>query len=360
VADVRRDPPALPVIRREAVLLAAQVARFASAADEEARRARELTANLSAIEARVDLLTGTRRTYDAESIAFFGITPERPDPARLAAIRSQIAAIVGREGRLVDRYVAFVAGVTVPDDRLPAVMAAALDECRSRTVRHVALPPREHASLQFVHDRPWGAFSRYLGDAQSAIQINRDFRFTVDQALQIACHEGYPGHHARNAYAAPSRAGRVPAERLVQLMFAPEAVDAEGTAMLAADVAFSPGERVAFVRDRLFPLAGLDPSLAARHVTVERLVGDLQVVQGDIARRYLDGELEFARAVAALEEQALVPHAEGLIKYINEYRTYVTAYTAGTTRFAARLAACAGAGPSADARWRCYADLAFR
>ena len=79
------------------------------------------------------------------------------------------------------------------------------------------------------------------------------------------------------------------------------------------------------------------------------------MVQADVARRYLDGELEFARAVTALEEQALVPHAEALVKYINEYRSYVTTYTAGT---AAVRRAPGGlrrvSEPTDDIRWRCF------
>ena len=91
-------------------------------------------------------------------------------------------------------------------------------------------------------------------------------------------------------------------------------------------------------------------------MAIERLVSDLQEVQADVARRYLDGELEFSRAVAALEEQALVPHAEALIKYVNEYRSYVTTYTAGRIVLAARLAACSGAQPSENERWRCFKE----
>ena len=78
--------------------------------------------------------------------------------------------------------------------------------------------------------------------------------------------------------------------------------------------------------------SGLASDGAASHIEVERLVGRLQIVQADIARRYLDGGLEFARAVAELEEQALVPHGEALIKYFNEYRSYVTAYTEAAVR----------------------------
>jgi hypothetical protein len=140
----------------------------------------------------------------------------------------------------------------------------------------------------------------------------------------------------------------------VQLMFTPEGLDSEASAMLAADVAFSTNDRVRFVRERLFPLAGLDAADVERHLEVERLVGDLQMVQADVARRYLDGALEFARATAALENEALVPHAEALVKYINQYRSYVTTYTVGRLRLAARLAACTGPTPTDDIRWRCF------
>ena len=364
VADVRRNPPSLPEIKRQAEALRAKLSRIAAA---DASRAAAIAADLSAIATRVDLLTGKRLPYADESLAFFGVAPGAMDEPRMDELRAQIAAGVGAGGRLVDRYAAFAARFTVPADRLSAVMQAALDECRTRTLAHIPLPPGEHVTLEFVRDKPWSAFSRYLGDAHSSIQINTDFRFTVDQALQIACHEGYPGHHARNvAHGARdvvhdahdvahdfSRA----AERSVQLTFSRESLASEASAMLAADVAFPAEERVRFERERLFRLAGLDPSDAERHITVERLVGELQIGQAHIAQRYLDGELEFTRAAAALEEQVLVPHAEALLKYINEYRSYVTTYTAGRAQFAAQLAACAGAEPDGPARWRCFLDL---
>jgi hypothetical protein len=354
VADVRRDPPPLPAIRLEARELARRLSAdtFGPA---DAIRAHVLSADLAAIAARVDLLTGTRLPFDRESAVFFGLVPPPADEARLTGIRSRIADLIGHGGRLVDRYTAFAARYTVPPDRLANVMRAAVGECRRRTLAHVALPPDEQVTLEFVRDKPWGAFSRYLGDARSTIQINTDFRFTVDQVLQIACHEGYPGHHTRNTLRAPRRdTPDDPPERSIQLMFAPEALESEGAAMLAADVAFPAEERVRFVGEQLFPLAGLDRAGADRHVEVERLTGDLQMVQADVTRRYLDGGLEFARAVTVLEEEALVPHAEALVKYINEYRSYVTAYTAGKALVSSRVEACAGPRPADEIRWRCF------
>ena len=156
--------------------------------------------DLAAISARVDLLTGVRLPFDAESRIFFGVAPAPARRNRASpATRAAIADSVGRGGRLVDRYAAFAARFT---DSRPIgcrpVMEAAIDECRRQTLAHVALPAGEQAALEFVHNKPWSAYSRYLGGAHSVLQINADFRFTVDQALEVACHEGYPGHHVRN------------------------------------------------------------------------------------------------------------------------------------------------------------------
>ena len=351
VADLRRSPPPLADIKREAGALSRRLSAAVAGDAVEAARANALAADLGAIITRVDLLHGTRLPYDKESAAFFGIAPAPLDERRLDAVRSQIADSVGRNGRLVDRYAAFAARFTVPPERLQPVMEAALAACRAATLAHVALPPGERATLEFVRDAPWSAFSRYLGGARSVIRINADFHFTMDQALQVACHEGYPGHHTLNTLR--TLAGDRP-ERSVQLTFSPESLVSEASAMLASDVAFPPDERLRVVRDRLFPLANLPPDEAASHLQVERLVGELQIVQADVARRYLDGELDFTRAVTELEERALVPHAEAQMKYVNEFRSYVTTYTAGRAALASRLAACAGPHPSGDAGWRCY------
>jgi hypothetical protein len=349
VADVRRDPPPLAGIRRDAAALADRLPAHRFVDPLQLQRVGGLVRNLRALVTRVDLLTGTRLPYDQESVAFFGIAPPPIDQDRLERTRARIAASVGGTGRLVDRYTAFASRFVIAADRLPPVMAAALDACRAATRAHLELPAGETASLAFVRSKPWSAFSRYLGGGRSLIQINADFQFTVDQALQIACHEGYPGHHARNTARTAGTAAGWP-ERLVQLTFSPESFASEVSASAAADVAFPSDDRLAVVRDRLFPLAGLAPSGAAAHIAVERLVGELQVVQSDVARRYLDGGLEFARAVTELEERALVPHAEALVKYMNEYRSYVTTYTAGADAFTVR---CSGQASDA-ARWRCF------
>jgi hypothetical protein len=362
VSDIRRSPPPLTAIKRDAAGLSARIRARHDPDPVERVRVQAMVRDLAAIVARVDVLAGARPPFAEESASFFGIAPGPIEETDLSAIRAQVADLIGGGERLVDRYAAFAARFTIPPERLQPVMAAALDACRAATVAHLRLPAGEQARLEFVTNKPWSAFSRYLGGGRSVIQINTDFRFTVDQALQIACHEGYPGHHTRNALrtGAGDAAAGWP-ERSVQLTFSPESLTSEASAMLAADVAFPSDERVRLERSTLFPLAGLPAALVEQHIEVERLVGQLQIVQADVARRYLDGQLEFTRAASELEQRALVPHAETQVKYINQFRSYVTTYTTGRAAFAERLQACAGYGAIPAVRWRCFInDSAMR
>jgi len=84
----------------------------------------------------------------------------------------------------------------------------------------------------------------------------------------------------------------------------------------------------------------------------------LAPVEAAVARRYLDGELEFERAGAALEAGALMAHPEAALKYINEFRTYVVTYTYGRELAERFVDATAGPSPTAEARWRAYEQLA--
>jgi hypothetical protein len=210
------------------------------------------------------------------------------------------------------------------------VLARAIQGCREQTLNHLHLPPGEGVTVEYVHDKPWSAFSRYQGNFRSMIQINADLALTVDRALALACHEGYPGHHAYNVMQELQFVReRNWSEWMVQPTFSPQSLASEALATFAVEVAFPEAERLRFERDTLFPLADLDSKDAAGYLRVERLVDQLQSAQPAIARDYLDGRLEWARAAAELEEQVLMAHPEDTLKYINEYRSYMLTYTLG-------------------------------
>jgi hypothetical protein len=328
VADIRENPPSLAQIRRSALALIAEL-RDKPTGGEAQRQF--LIGQLHAIASRVDLLLGAHLTFDQETEAMFGVqVPAQYDQRRLAHIRSQIDALLPGQGGLAERYSSFDQRFTVPPDRLPVVMNRALQGCRERTLAHMNLPPGESVSVEYVHGKPWSAFSRYLGNFHSLIQINADFGLTVDQLLQLACHEGYPGHHAYNSLRELQlvREHHL-TEFMVQPTFSPQSLASEAAATFAIELAFPEPERTRFERDELFPLAGLDTRKAELYGRVERLVEALHPAEPVIARDYLDGNLEFVRAAWALEAQVLMVHSDATLKYINEYRSYLTAYTLG-------------------------------
>src|SRR5206468_5084144 len=111
---------------------------------------------------------------------------------RFSDIRARVDAQLPGEGPLVDRYLAFDRRFIVPTNRLQATFERAVAECRRRTLSHLSLPAGEGVSIQFIRNKPWSAYSRYLGGSRSVISVNEDFQFTIDRLLQLACHEAYP------------------------------------------------------------------------------------------------------------------------------------------------------------------------
>ena len=143
-------------------------------------------------------------------------------------------------------------------------------------------------------------------------------------ALDLACHEGYPGHHVYNVLLEHHLVrGRGWQEFTVYPLFSPQSLIAEGTANFGIDVAFPGAERTAFEREVLYPLAGLDPSLAERYNQVQTEVNRLSYAGNEAARRYLDGGIDRAAAEAYLVRYALMPpdRAAQRVRFIDQYRS---------------------------------------
>jgi hypothetical protein len=324
VSDVRKNPPRLEEIRRSALELARQLQ------PDRRLRAKRLARQAEAIAARADELLGKKESFDERTSAYFGVTISPADSGALEQTRSQLALLLTGRGSLAERYAAFDEEFLVPGDRLPAVMARAMQGCRDQTRNHLRLPAGEQVRIEYVHGRPWSAFSHYQGNFQSVISVNADLPLTVDRVLQLACHEGYPGHHAQNVLQELQLVrDQHWMEWTVRPTFSPQSLVSEALATFAINVTFPAAERLRFERDALFPLAGLDAKNAGKYIRVERLVDELQSAEPAIARDFVDGKLEWARAADALERQALMTHPEETLKYINEYRSYMITYTLG-------------------------------
>jgi hypothetical protein len=328
VADIRKAAPPLSQIRQSSLELVEVLQKMSVHDTMSATRKEFLIAQLEAVACRASFLSGVHSTFDEETQCSFRVTsPSTVDEKKLAGIRSQVARLVGGHGSPAERYAAFDAKYVIPPNRVRTVMERALQGCRAQTLKHMSLSTDETIEFTLAGNEPWAGYSLYKGAHKSVVTINTDFPLTIDRALDLACHEAYPGHHTFNMMRDDEVARRGAPELMVQPAYSPQSFLSEGAATIASQIAFSPTERVRFEREELFPLAGLPTAGVERYLKVESLVDQLHSAIPVIARQYLDGHLEFARAGSALEEQVLMSHTFETLKYMNEFRSYVVAYT---------------------------------
>ena len=360
-ADIRRNPPKLTKIKQSATELSNALAGMPTFSREGEQRKRFLSAQIHAIAARADLVLRVqsslpKSSFDEEVYELFGVRFSRQGDSRLSAVRRQIAVLLGPgHGTLAERYSSFEQKLLIPEERIPAVMARSLEFCRKQSLLHLKLPAGESVRLEYVRNKPWRAFSYYKGRYQSVIQVNVDLGLTPDGALQLACHEGYPGHHVFNSLAEENMVRtRHRLEWSVQPTFSPQSFLSEAAASFAGELAFSASERAQIEQNVLFPLAHVKWNAVPKAVRIQELVDSLHPAELAIAREYLDERLEYARAGQAFQEQALMQNPDPTLRYLNEYRSYVVTYTEGRDRVMDWVDAHAGNPPD---RWRAFADL---
>jgi hypothetical protein len=263
-------------------------------------------------------------------------------------------------GPLRDRYEAFRARFVVPSARLDATFRAAIDGCRSRTLKHIRLPQTESFSVEYVTGKSWSAYNWYKGGFRSVIQVNTDLPIHADTAIVLACHEGYPGHHVNNVLLEKNFVRDHGWHELsIYPLFTPQSLVAEGTGDFGVRVAFPRPERLAFARSVIFPAAGLDPSTAAVYYEVADLVRTLGYAKVEAARRYLDGEMDAKATQSWLETHALQSsqRAAQQVRFIEQYRSYIINYSAGEDMVERRIEAQGGTTSDPDRRWQLFEDL---
>jgi hypothetical protein len=224
----------------------------------------------------------------------------------------------------------------------------------------VQLPTTESFTVEYVTNKPWSGYNWYQGNYRSLIQVNTDLPIYIDRAIDLACHEGYPGHHVYNALLEKHLVrDRGWVEFTVYPLFSPQSLIAEGTANYGIEVAFPGDERLAFERDVLFPAAGLDASQAAVYAKVRSLVDRLAYAGNEAARKYLNGQLSRAETVAWLMRYAMMPAAaaEQRTRFFDTYRSYVINYNLGKDLVKQYVESAAGATQLAARHWQEFVRL---
>ena len=295
-------------------------------------RASMLRKQLIAAQTRIEMAQGNSYPFNEETRLLYDAVAPDYDLTEFDQAINDIGDLLPGTGSVADRVDAFRNSLAIPNDKLETVFKAAIDECRKRTLAHYELPEEENFRLEFVSDKPWSGYNWYQGNFESLIQVNTDFPIIIDRAVDLGCHEGYPGHHTWNVLLERDvlkAQGWI--EYSVYPLFSPLSITAEGSANYGIELAFPGDEKIAFERDVLFPLAGLDKSKAETLAKLNTLRARLSHARNHVAREYLDGRITREEAIELSMNYGLASRgrAEQTVDFIETYRGYVINYNLG-------------------------------
>ncbi len=352
------DARTLVELREAALLLRGELAALDAGEDEMVQmRHRYLDKQLAAAAARIGMLLGETLSFDEETERLYDAVAPAPDTEAYDRALATIEELVPGDGPLAARVEALRREFVIPPERLQAVFDRAIDECRARTVQHVDLPDSERFTLEFVTDKPWSGYNWYQGDSYSLIQVNTDLPIFIDRAVDLGCHEGYPGHHTYNVLLERELAvSRGWVEFTVYALFSPQSLIAEGSANYGIDMAFPDDTRYAFEEQVLMPIAGIDTANAARYRAVREALAELDDAGNEAARRYLNGDWTRDQASEWLVKYSLSSpeRAAQRVDFFDTYRGYVINYNLGRDQVEAYIEAH---GDSEAERWRAFSEL---
>jgi hypothetical protein len=353
---VKVNPVPLDTIRVHAHGLLENLSTLNLSSHEEIGRLRHryLIGQLQSLAARVQMLAGKSFSFDEEALALYDARPPHHDEDFFKDVLRKLDGLIPGGGPVAQRFDRYRGAFVIPPGKLDAVFQASIRECRARTKQHISLPEHERFTLEYVTNKPWSGYNWYKGKSVSLIQINTDLPIHIDRAIDLAAHEGYPGHHVYNSLLETNlaiRRGWV--EFTIYALFSPQSLIAEGTANFGIEVAFPGNERVEFEKSILFPLAGLDKSGAEQYYATHRLAGVLNYAHNEAARGYLDGKMTRDQAEEWLVTYALMSRerAKQRVRFIDAYRSYVINYNLGQDLVRRHIETRRGTADNPTKRW---------
>nr|WP_277608592.1 hypothetical protein [Microbulbifer elongatus] len=303
------------------------------AGDLQTLRRHYLKTQLNAVAAHAHhIADASFRNFQKEANALYDTEPPVQQYTDFEPVLAALNQALPGEEPLHLRVQAFREQYRIPEDKLESVFKAAIDECKKRTEAYIQLPPKESFRLEYVKDKPWSGYNWYQGDAHSLIQINSGLPIHIDRAVDLGCHEGYPGHHTYNALLEEKLVNDQGwAEYSVYPLFSPQSLIAEGSANYGIELAFPGDEKTRFEKETLYPLAGLDPAGAEKYQQVLDLLAKLKFAENIVAREYIDGEIDRDEAIERFQKYtAMSPEkAAQRVKFVDTYGAYVINYNWG-------------------------------
>ena len=326
----------------------------------EKLRHASMAKQLIAVRCRIVLLSGKKLLFDEESRQTYDVVAPAFPESHYKELLDELGRLLSGTGNVSGRLERYKQLFVIPKEKLDAVFKAAIAEGRRRTLQHIALPSTESFTVEYVNNKPWSGYNWYKGNSFSVIQVNTDLPIFIDRAVDLACHEGYPGHHVYNMLMEKNLfRERGWMEFSVYPLFSPQSLIAEGSANFGIEVALPGDERVHFERDVLFPIAGLDPSKAEEYYKIQSVKTKLDYAGNEAARNYLGGKWSKQDAVEWLVTYALFAPERAMqrIGFIERYRSYVINYNLGQDMVRTYIENRGGDAAHIELRWKLFEEL---
>jgi len=326
------QPSPLSQLKSELEALIAAATDIAQPILAEQQRFELLLIQLKASLVYVDMLQGHYQPFAQECANLYDATPPLYDEHYFDNILDQLDGLLPGHGDVAQRLSEYRQQFVIPTDKLETVFVAAIDEARRRTLLHIDLPSHENFKVTLVNDQVWSAYNWYKGNSYSVIELNTDFPIQIERAIDLAAHEGYPGHHVFNALIEQHLVeGKGWLEYSIYNLFSPISLLAEGSANYGIEVAFPWDERLTFEQQTLFPLAGIDAELCQHYYKVQRVLQQLSYSDNMVAGRFVDGNINEYEAIKLLMKYALnsEERAHQRLAFIKQNRAYVITYNYG-------------------------------
>ena len=325
----------------------------------ETLRYRSLYKQILAAKIKLYMISGGLLSFDEESKALYDAVSPHYSEDHYKGILNRLDKLLPGSGEVSKRVNDYKNQFIIPKEKLDVVFKAAINECRKRTLQHIQLPQNENFKVEYVSDKAWAGYNWYKGNCYSVIQVNTDLPIFIDRAVDLAAHEGYPGHHVYNVLLENLYRKNGWVEFCVYPLNSPQSLIAEGSANYGIQVVLPGESRIKFEKEILFPLAGLDPGKADEYYRILSLLEELDYAGNEAARNYLDGEWNKEKVKNWLVKYSLMApeRAEQRIKFIEKYRSYVINYNLGQDIVKNYIEKNGGTEDNPDKRWEIFETL---
>ncbi|MCF2516710.1 hypothetical protein [Dyadobacter sp. CY351] len=321
-------------------------------------RAEWLGSQLTAFERRVKIVAGERDAFDTESRDLFDAVAPIYNEKHFQDLIAQMDSILPGKGALPDRFQKLAARFLIPKDKIDTVFQVAIAEARRRTLQHYTLPAGENFKLEYVTDKPWSGYNWYKGNYQSVIQINISQPIFIQRAIDLACHEGYPGHHVFNVLLEKNVYYDQGSQEIsLYPLFSPQSLIAEGSANYGISIAFPGDSQEQYCKQILMPLANIDTTGAHLYFEALKISSALNYARNEVARGLINKSMNDKDALRWLTDYCLLTEkgATDYLRFIRKYGSYVINYNYGQDLVKNYIEKTSG--QDQEKRWKAFEKL---